>query len=370
MTRREAVALVGLSGVALLSRRAVAQGTGRVPACVVRPQQTEGPYFVDEKLNRSDIRSDPGGATPVPGAPLELAFAVSQVDGGAARRWPARRSTCGTATRSASTPTCRPGFNTTGKKFLRGYQVTDANGHGAFTTIYPGWYQGRAVHIHFKIRTPAQTATSSPRSSSSTRLSPTACTPSSRTPRNGQRRLRNDGDGLFRSGGRQLLVTPHAERRGLRHDVRARAQYLDGQHLRAALPRDDVGRIARRRHRRGGRRLPAAAAALRGRHPARPRPPRARAERARHPAQGVRHRPDPERRLRGQDARHADQHAHPQRGHAVGRLPRGAARSTGRATPTTPTTRSTACATGAAAAGRARARRPGASRPAPSRASC
>ena len=60
MTRREAVALVGLSGVALLTRRAVAQGTGRVPACVVRPQQTEGPFFIDDKLNRSDIRSNPG----------------------------------------------------------------------------------------------------------------------------------------------------------------------------------------------------------------------------------------------------------------------------------------------------------------------
>jgi protocatechuate 3,4-dioxygenase beta subunit len=30
--------------------------------------------------------------------------------------------------------------------------VTDANGTVQFTTIYPGWYQGRAVHIHFKIR--------------------------------------------------------------------------------------------------------------------------------------------------------------------------------------------------------------------------
>jgi protocatechuate 3,4-dioxygenase beta subunit len=45
------------------------------------------------------------------------------------------------------------GFNTEGQKWLRGYQVTDANGVAQFTTIYPGWYSGRAVHIHFKIRT-------------------------------------------------------------------------------------------------------------------------------------------------------------------------------------------------------------------------
>jgi len=43
-------------------------------------------------------------------------------------------------------------FNTVGQDFLRGYQVTDANGVVKFTTIYPGWYPGRAVHIHFKVR--------------------------------------------------------------------------------------------------------------------------------------------------------------------------------------------------------------------------
>ena len=46
-----------------------------------------------------------------------------------------------------------PGFDTTGQKFLRGYQVTDTNGAATFTTIYPGWYRGRTVHIHFKVRT-------------------------------------------------------------------------------------------------------------------------------------------------------------------------------------------------------------------------
>lgn len=40
----------------------------------------------------------------------------------------------------------------TGKQFLRGYQITDADGVAKFTTVYPGWYQGRAVHIHFKLR--------------------------------------------------------------------------------------------------------------------------------------------------------------------------------------------------------------------------
>jgi protocatechuate 3,4-dioxygenase beta subunit len=44
-------------------------------------------------------------------------------------------------------------FDTSEQQFLRGYQVTDANGVAQFVTIYPGWYPGRTVHIHFKIRT-------------------------------------------------------------------------------------------------------------------------------------------------------------------------------------------------------------------------
>jgi protocatechuate 3,4-dioxygenase beta subunit len=44
-----------------------------------------------------------------------------------------------------------PGFNTVGQNWLRGAQVTDTSGRGQFTTIYPGWYAGRAVHIHFKV---------------------------------------------------------------------------------------------------------------------------------------------------------------------------------------------------------------------------
>jgi protocatechuate 3,4-dioxygenase beta subunit len=47
------------------------------------------------------------------------------------------------------------GLDTTGKKYLRGYQVTDKNGVVTFTTIYPGWYPRRTPHLHYKIRSPA-----------------------------------------------------------------------------------------------------------------------------------------------------------------------------------------------------------------------
>src|SRR4051794_28513839 len=46
---------------------------------VVKPELTEGPYFVDEKLNRSDIRADPSGGPTADGVPLTLAFRASRV---------------------------------------------------------------------------------------------------------------------------------------------------------------------------------------------------------------------------------------------------------------------------------------------------
>src|SRR5207253_77450 len=45
----------------------------------------------------------------------------------------------------------QPGYNGTGQTFLRGLQVTDANGQVTFQTIYPGWYAGRATHIHVEV---------------------------------------------------------------------------------------------------------------------------------------------------------------------------------------------------------------------------
>jgi protocatechuate 3,4-dioxygenase beta subunit len=117
-------------------------------SCVLTASLTEGPFFVDEKLNRSDIRSDPGSGAVAAGIPLKLAFNVSRV----------ANSACTPLTSAYldvwhcdSTGTYSD-VSGSSRKFLRGYQVTDANGVAAFTTIYPGWYGGRAVHIHFKLR--------------------------------------------------------------------------------------------------------------------------------------------------------------------------------------------------------------------------
>lgn len=127
--------------------------TAKMPACAVKPQQTEGPYFVDEKLNRSDIRSDPSNGSIERGVPLRLVFQISQISGNSCT--PLNNAMvdvwhCNAA--GIYSDAIDRNFNTIGKKFLRGYQQTNANGIAEFLTVYPGWYPGRAVHIHFKIR--------------------------------------------------------------------------------------------------------------------------------------------------------------------------------------------------------------------------
>lgn len=125
-----------------------------IPACVVRPEVTEGPYFVDEKINRSDIRSDTSTGTVKAGALFVLTYRVSQISGSSCTPLAGAMVDVWHCDAAGSySDVSDMGFNTVGQNFLRGYQVTDANGLAQFTTIYPGWYSGRAVHIHFKIRT-------------------------------------------------------------------------------------------------------------------------------------------------------------------------------------------------------------------------
>src|SRR5260370_21587508 len=152
LTRREALALLGAGGLAALG--AVGAAAAAAPgACVARPALTEGPYFVDARLERSDIRSDPADGTLRPGMPLRLALRVSRLSAGACAPLPGAMVDvwhCDAA--GVYSDVADPGGSTVGRKFLRGDQTTGADGLVGFTTIYPGAYPGRAGHIRVKSR--------------------------------------------------------------------------------------------------------------------------------------------------------------------------------------------------------------------------
>jgi len=215
LSRREMLALLGAGVAGAASGRPEATA-GEAPACVVRPEQTEGPFFVEERLNRSDIRLDPMSGAAVAGAPLALTFRTSRAGGG--RCTPLAGAIvdvwhCDAA--GVYSDVRDPRGRTVGQKFLRGYQMTDASGVARFVTIYPGWYEGRAVHIHFKVRTQvdgrgreftSQLYFDDALTDAVHRQAPYAA--------RRERRTRNDGDGLFRHGGRALLLNVTEDGRG------------------------------------------------------------------------------------------------------------------------------------------------------------
>ncbi|MCA0353432.1 MAG: intradiol ring-cleavage dioxygenase [Chloroflexi bacterium] len=158
-TAPAATATTGTSAAtAVPTATTAATSIASLPSCVVKPEMTVGPYFVDEQLNRSDIRSEPSDNSLRAGVPLTLNINVSQISSNACTAlagamvdiWQCDAEGIYSGVTDA-------GFQTEGLKFLRGYQITDANGDASFTTIFPGWYQGRTVHIHVKIRTTSST---------------------------------------------------------------------------------------------------------------------------------------------------------------------------------------------------------------------
>jgi protocatechuate 3,4-dioxygenase beta subunit len=146
MSRRASLASLGglVAGAAGLAGLKEAEEAGAGPAgvasglvaCVLAPEQTEGPYYVDDAAVRRDVREGR------PGTPLTLRLTVVNasscrpIKGAAVEIWH-----------------CDAGGVYSGVQgdtgmFMRGVQRTDAKGLAIFKTVYPGWYQGRTVHIH------------------------------------------------------------------------------------------------------------------------------------------------------------------------------------------------------------------------------
>src|SRR3954470_802554 len=136
------VAAVGggslLAGAAEGGNAAIETGAAQ---CVLTPELTEGPYYIAGEKLRRDIRDGH------PGTPLALRLTVlnaatcKPIKGAAFDIW------------HADAAGNYSGFGTGAgsRTFMRGIQRTDKNGLALFTTVYPGWYQGRAVHIHVKV---------------------------------------------------------------------------------------------------------------------------------------------------------------------------------------------------------------------------
>jgi len=154
LSRREAMSLLGVSGAALsfgcgaAAESAVSPSsilTGTAGACAVTPTETVGPFPSLADFLRSDIREGR------PGVPLALAISVVNVNNGCAPVASAAVDVWQCDAEGHYSQYSQSGYNGTGATFLRGIQLTDGNGIATFTTIYPGWYQGRATHIHVEI---------------------------------------------------------------------------------------------------------------------------------------------------------------------------------------------------------------------------
>ena len=110
------------------------------PDCVLMPELTEGPYYLDLDLVRSDITEGR------PGLPLDLrvnvvdAGSCQPIEGAAVDVWHCDAEGAYSGVQGAE-----------GETFCRGVQMTDASGAAEFRTVFPGWYTGRAVHIHIKV---------------------------------------------------------------------------------------------------------------------------------------------------------------------------------------------------------------------------
>ena len=171
---------------------AVASG---LVSCVLAPEMTEGPYYVEgDKVRRNITEGKPG-------VPLALRLGVVDVStckpikGAAVDIWHCDAGGVYSATSMQSTE---------GLTFLRGIQRTDKNGIAIFKTIYPGWYQGRTVHVHLKVYLGGNTVHTGQLFFPDTltdavyRRSPYNLRPN--------RDPRNAADSIFRNGGRRSML--------------------------------------------------------------------------------------------------------------------------------------------------------------------
>jgi protocatechuate 3,4-dioxygenase beta subunit len=171
-----------------------AVGSGLV-SCVLAPEQTQGPYYLEGDKVRRDIREGKPGVLLTLRTTVVDASTCRAIKGVAVDIW------------HCDAGGSYSGFSqegTAGRSFLRGIQKTDRNGVAVFKTIYPGWYQGRTVHIHVRVYLGGSVIHTGQLFFSDT-LTDTVYerSPYSRRP---NRTTRNATDSIFRNGGSKSIL--------------------------------------------------------------------------------------------------------------------------------------------------------------------
>ncbi|MBB3008914.1 intradiol ring-cleavage dioxygenase [Cupriavidus alkaliphilus] len=134
-----------LRDLGLLAAAGIAPGTAAAAtpaACLLTPAATEGPFYLDDALVRADIRDGR------PGQPLRVRIRVVDAGRGCA---PVPGALVSIWHCDAQGHYSGEGHGGRQARFLRGVQPADSDGVASFTSIYPGWYAPRAIHIHFKV---------------------------------------------------------------------------------------------------------------------------------------------------------------------------------------------------------------------------
>jgi protocatechuate 3,4-dioxygenase beta subunit len=180
LTRRQAMRAAGAAGSLYLLLPAwldelVGSATAQAAAkcATLTPELTQGPYWVNTMLRRADVRANTTSAKTLhgvvqQGVPLKLTINVldagngcKPLNGVAVDIWHANAHGVYSDETSQQAGGGTTGGDTAGQNFLRGYQITgeDAGlsgsavaGEVGFKTIWPGWYTGRAIHIHVRVR--------------------------------------------------------------------------------------------------------------------------------------------------------------------------------------------------------------------------
>jgi protocatechuate 3,4-dioxygenase beta subunit len=155
LRRREALAAAGSAGLGGLLglARPAAEGAaaGAASSCVLTPEVTEGPYWIENELTRRDVRAGRPGLALALVLTVQNARTCRPIANADVEIWHCDAGGVYSGYQRASRGGGGPAGPTDARRYLRGHQRSDADGRVGFLTIFPGWYRGRTPHIHLKV---------------------------------------------------------------------------------------------------------------------------------------------------------------------------------------------------------------------------